>query len=103
MKGDLIRLIEGTKQTKFHSIGGQGMPAHNIIYDNEDFALWKQEVQLELQDIYDRTNDQFIWNILVLTKQGFNNWKYETSFNVFMHTWRISIALLIRKIIISCC
>lgn len=40
---------------------------HNIIYDNEDFALWKQEVQLELQEIYDRTRDKFICDILVLT------------------------------------
>jgi len=33
MKEDLIKLIEGTEQikTKFHSTGGQGMPAHNII------------------------------------------------------------------------
>lgn len=83
MKESLIKLIEGTEQikTKFRSTGGQGMPVHNIIYDNEDFALWKQEVQLELQEIYDRTNDQFIWDILVLTKQGFNSWKDEKSFN----------------------
>lgn len=46
------------------------MPIHNIIYDDADFALWKREVQLKLQDIYDRTSDQFIWDILVLTKQG---------------------------------
>lgn len=53
MKEDLIKRIEGTEQikTKFHSIGGQGMPVHNIIYVNEDFALWNQEVQLELQGI----------------------------------------------------
>lgn len=85
MKEDLIKLIEGTEQikTKFHSTGGQGMPVHNIIYNNEDFALWKQEVQLELQEIYDRTGDQFIRDILVLTKQGFNGWKDEASFNEF--------------------
>ena len=50
MKEDLIKLIEDTEQikTKFHSIGGQGMPIHNIIYDDVDFASWKREVQLEL-------------------------------------------------------
>ena len=31
--------------------------------------------QLELQDIYDRTQDKFIWDVLVLTNQGFNGWK----------------------------
>ena len=40
------------------------MPIHNIIYDDVDFALWKREVQLELQEIYDRTSDQFIRDIL---------------------------------------
>lgn len=74
MKEDLIKLIQDTEQikTKFHSMGGQGMPIYNIIYDDADFALWKREVQLELQEIYDRTSNQFIWDILVLIKQGFN-------------------------------
>ena len=83
MKEDLIKLIEDIEQikTKFHSTGGQGMPIYNIIYDDLDFALWKREVQLELQGIYDRTSDQFVWDILVLIKQGFNSWKDEKSFN----------------------
>lgn len=83
MKEDLVKLIEDTEQikTKFHSTGGQGLPVHNVIYDNADFTLWKREVQLELQEIYDRTSDQFIWDILVLIKQGFNSWKDEKSFN----------------------
>ena len=83
MKEDLVKLIEDTEQikTKFHSTGGQGLPVHNVIYDNADFTLWKREVQLELQEIYDRTSDRFIWDILVLIKQGFNSWKDEKSFN----------------------
>lgn len=83
MKENLIKLIEEIEQikTKFHSIGGQGMPLYNIIYDDTDFALWKREVQLGLQEIFDRTRDQYIWDILVLTKQGFNSWKDEKSFN----------------------
>lgn len=62
MKKDLIKIMQGTEQikTKFHSTGGQGMPIHNIVYDDADFALWKREVQLELQEIYDRTSDRFI-------------------------------------------
>jgi len=39
------------RKAKFHCTGGGGMPIHNIIYDNADFALWKHEVQIELQDI----------------------------------------------------
>lgn len=44
MKKDLIKIMQGTEQikTKFHSTGGQGMPIHNIVYDDADFALWKQ-------------------------------------------------------------
>ena len=57
------------------------MPVHNIIYDDSEFSLWKQEVQLELQEIFDRTHDQFIWDILIIVKQGFNSWKDEKSFN----------------------
>ena len=53
MKEDLVKLIEDIEQikTKFHSTGGQGLPVHNVIYDNADFTLWKREVQLELQEI----------------------------------------------------
>ena len=62
MKEDLVKLIEDTEQikTKFHSTGGQGLPVHNVIYDNADFTLWKREVQLELQEIYDRTKRYWI-------------------------------------------
>lgn len=83
MKQDLMKLIENMGQIKkrFHSVGGQSMPVHNIICDDSEFSLWKQEVQLELQEIFDRTHDQFIWDILIIVKQGFNSWKDEKSFN----------------------
>ena len=57
------------------------MPQFNVVHDNPEFSAWKQEVQFELQDIYDRTNDNFIWNTLTSVKQDFNGWKDQTSFN----------------------
>ena len=83
MREDLLKLIDNTERIrdKFHVIGGQNSPAHNVIYNDADFSTWKREVQLELQDIFDRTHDQFVWDVLILTKQGFNGWKDEKSFN----------------------
>jgi len=83
MKSDLLALIKQIDDIKtlFHIVGGNGIPRVNAIYDTSVFSTWKQEVQFELQDIYDRTKDKFIWNALVNLKQGFNGWKDETAFN----------------------
>lgn len=83
MKNDLLTLIQNTEHIKdnFHSSGGGGFPQLNVIYNTPDFCNWSQELQLELQNIFDRTNDNFIWSLLVLLKQGFNGWKDEHSFN----------------------
>jgi len=67
MKYDLLHLIkevDGIK-TNFYIAGGNGVPSVNTIYDTSGFSAWKQEVQLELQDVYDRTKDKFIWDTLV--------------------------------------
>lgn len=83
MKSDLLELIQqiDTIKLNFHICGGNGIPSNNIIYDTSEFSTWKQELQFELQDIYDRTKDKFIWNTLVALKQDFNGWKDERSFN----------------------
>lgn len=83
MKKDLLRLIKQIDniRTNFHMTSGNGIPHLNIIYDTPVFLEWKQEIQFELQDIYDRTNDKFIWDTLVKLKQGFNGWKDEKIFN----------------------
>ena len=83
MKSDLLALIKRIDdiKTNFHIIGGVGTPRVNAIYNTSEFSSWKQEVQFELQDIYDRTKDKFIWNTLVNLQQGFNGWKDETAFN----------------------
>jgi len=83
VKSDLLALIKQIEdiKTHFHIVGGNGIPSVNAIYNTSVFSTWKQEVQFELQDIYDRTKDKFIWNALVNLKQGFNGWKDETAFN----------------------
>lgn len=83
MKRDLLELINQIEHIRslFHISGGNGMPQFNVIHDNPEFSAWKQEVQLELQDIYDRTRDKYIWNTLVILEQDFNGWKDQKSFN----------------------
>lgn len=83
MKKDLMDLIQQTDLIKshFHITGGGGLPSLNVIYDTPEFANWKQELQLLLQDIYDRTKDKFIWGILVILDQRFNGWNDERYFN----------------------
>ena len=83
MKNDLLELVNQIEHIKslFHISGGNGMPQFNVVHDNPEFSVWKQEVQLELQDIYDRTRDKFIWNTLTILKQDFNGWTDQKSFN----------------------
>lgn len=84
MKNELIALISQIEEIKekFHKPSTpSNMPQLDMIYDVPAFSDWKQEIQLELQDIYDRTKDQFIWNTLIVTKQGFTGWSDVTSFN----------------------
>lgn len=83
MKRDLLELINQIEHIRslFHISGGNGMPQFNVIHDNPEFSAWKQEVQLELQDIYDRIRDKYIWNTLVILEQDFNGWKDQKSFN----------------------
>jgi hypothetical protein len=77
---DLIGRIEEIRE-KFTMSGGNGFPRLNIIYNNEVFLNWKQELRFELQEIHDRQNDNFIWSVLVLFKQKFNGWSDEAVFN----------------------
>ncbi len=83
MKNNLLDLIDQMEKIKFffHISGGNGMPQFNVVHDNPEFSAWKQEVQFELQDIYDRTKDTFIWSILTILHQDFNGWDDQKSFN----------------------
>lgn len=83
MKKDILNLISQVDDIKegFHVSGGNGLPSRYVIHDDERFLVWRQELQLELQNIYDATKDQFIWDTLVQLKQGFNGWRDEKDFN----------------------
>ena len=71
MKNNLLCLIEQIDYIKsfFHIVGGTGIPQLNVIYDKAEFSAWKQELQLELAGIHDRTHDKF------------SGWKDEQSYN----------------------
>ncbi|ROR28082.1 TIR domain-containing protein [Mobilisporobacter senegalensis] len=78
---DLIRKIDNIRSHFHIKGGGGGFPSRNTIFDTPEFSNWKQEIQLVLQEIYDRTNDKFIWSLLVILQQRFNGWKDEQYFN----------------------
>lgn len=72
MKDDLINLIDNIDEIekKFrHFVPAKGIciPSGDFIYDVPEFIEWKQAILYELQDIYDRTHDTFVWNIINAT------------------------------------
>lgn len=59
----------------FHPLRMPGTnTAAETIHDEEEFQDWLQEVNLELREIHDRTNDHFIWETLNLFKRNMNGW-----------------------------
>ena len=83
MRDNLLGLIDqiGHIRSLFSLPDLEGVPRLKTIYDNAEFCVWKQELQLELEDIHERTHDKFIWSTLVTIKQGFSGWHDEKSFN----------------------
>ena len=72
MKKDLVALIEAipnieSKFKKFVPSKGVLLPSGEFIYDVPEFIEWKQAILYELQDIYDRTHDTFVWRIINAT------------------------------------
>lgn len=81
MKKDLIELIDSQKEIekKFHPFDGGMGTAFEQISDVPEFQTWLQEIKLELQGIYDRTHDIFIWETVNLCGKrldGFTEKKY---------------------------
>ena len=68
MKKDLIGLIDSRKEIekKFHSFDGGMGTSFEQISDVPEFQNWLQEIKLELQGIYDRTHDIFVWETINL-------------------------------------
>lgn len=90
MKKDLLELIDAIPEieTKFRIVVPPErviMPSGEFIYDNPDFIEWKEAVEFELQQIYDRTMDTYIWNIInstgVIHNFKGNNFNERENFN----------------------
>lgn len=90
MKQDLMELISAmptieTHFRKFEPVEGLCVPSGEFIYDDSEFIEWQEAVKFELQEIYDRTNDTYIWNIInangVIHKFNGKNYNERESFN----------------------
>ena len=83
MKKELLTLIDSIDEIEklFHTVGGNGMPTVDTIYDIQAFQDWFQEVHLELRDIHDRTKDHFIWETLTDFNKSMNGWNDKQIFS----------------------
>ncbi len=74
MKKDLMSLIDAQDEIEklFHTVGGNFMPDTETIYDVQEFQDWLMEIKLELQDIFDRTHDQFVWETINVCGKNMN-------------------------------
>ncbi len=71
MKKDLINLIDSQDEIEkmFHVSEGGILPAFEKIYDVQEFQDWIQEIKLELQDVFDCTQDQFVLETIHLCEK----------------------------------
>lgn len=101
MKEDFIKLVDEIPRIeKMFRISKapnrMAMPNGEFIYDVPEFIEWKEAVKFELQEIYDRTNDKYIWKIInatgVIHKFKGNNYNERDNFNTLK-----SSLLVIRK------
>lgn len=82
-KPRIVTLIDKMDEIEqlFHTVGGNGMPSVETIYDVQAFQDWLQEVNLGLREIHDRTNDHFIWETLNLFNREMNGWNDKQVFS----------------------
>lgn len=69
MKKQLINLVNDIPRIEarfrhFSPSEGLIIPECDLIYDDPDFISWLENVKYVLQDIYDKSNDKYIWNII---------------------------------------
>lgn len=84
LEQELLNLIKRTEEIekKFRSVGGvSGIPSVEQIYDIQEFQNWIHELQFELQDISDRTDDTFVNDTLRAVSANFNGWNDRKDFN----------------------
>lgn len=89
MKEKLIKLINDIpkieREFRISNTGDGLLPTAEYIYDVPDFIEWKQALLFELQEIYSRTSDRFIYTIInsngLLSKINGRNFNDRKSFN----------------------
>ena len=69
MRKQLLKIVEEipiieSKFRHFKPPKGLIIPEGDFIYDDPDFINWLEAVRYVLQDIYDRTNDRYVWEII---------------------------------------
>ncbi len=103
MKKDLVALIEAipdieNKFRKFVPSDGLCIPSGEFIYDVPEFIEWKEAVLFELQEIYNKTQDTYVWNIInatgVIHKFNGRNYNERENFNKI----KSSLALIKKNI-----
>ena len=83
MKDDLLNLIKQIDEVKghFHVVDSVYFTKIKKIQDRSQFSKWKQALLFELNEVYDRTKDNYIGNTLSILNTGFKGSKDEQSFN----------------------
>ena len=83
MKDDLLNLIKQIDEVKdhFHVVDSVYFTKIKKIQDRPQFSKWKQALLFELNEVYDRTKDNYIGNTLSILNTGFKGSKDEQSFN----------------------
>lgn len=86
MKEHLLELIDKTEEIEglFYiskATSGISMVGIEIIYTEQEFQIWLKELKCELQEIYDRTKDNFIWDTINDVSANFNGWRDRVLFD----------------------
>lgn len=84
MKPKILELIEKIDQIEelfYYPKEIPGFPSIEQIYNIQEFQIWIQELQFELQNIIEKTNDQFIKDTLEVVSVDFNGWNDRQYFN----------------------
>lgn len=78
MKKRLLELIDNVEKIEglFHLSSGM-----EVIFDVQEFTTWLQALKLQLQEIYDRTNNAFIASTLKDVSVTFRGWTDKKLFN----------------------
>lgn len=68
---ELIEQIDDIEKA-FHRVGGGPIPEYDEIHDVQKYQDWLQAIKLELQEIYDCSHDQFIWETIRTCEKPMN-------------------------------